>query len=98
MQLYSNSASTPSGTADGHAIQMERYVPSHTPANDGQRGVTTRAMNQRRWNHASVAHLLSRGANTVTFAVAYLLLAAALPIMLATAPITRISSGDIDDD
>jgi hypothetical protein len=47
---------------------------------------------------AAVAYLLSRGADAIAFTVAYVLLAAALPIMLATAPIIRISSGDINDD
>jgi hypothetical protein len=86
-------------TALARSIGVERSAPSNMVRNEGRRGSAARITPT--WLGPlgrPVGYLLSRGADAIAFTVAYVLLAAALPIMLATAPITRVSSGDIHDD
>jgi hypothetical protein len=95
MQPYSISGQT----AIAGAIGVEGPARSDVAGNEGHRGNSARALPTALGRvGAAVAYLLSRGADAIAFTVAYVLLAAALPIMLATAPIIRISSGDINDD
>ena len=77
-------------------MRVEHSVPSDVVGNEGRAvGIVSAWLGRL---GKSGRYLLSNGADAIAFTVAYVLLAAALPIMLATAPITRVSSGDINDD
>src|SRR4051794_8751718 len=86
-------------TAGANAIGVEGFSQPDVAAGESRRGNSAAARPLGlHWESVPVSRLLARAADAAAFAVAYLLLAAAVPIMFATAPITRVSSGDIHDD
>jgi hypothetical protein len=92
MQPYSISGDT----TITRGMRVERSAPSDVVGNEGSAvGIIPTWLGRL---GKPARYVLSRGADAIAFTMAYVLLAAALPIMLATAPITRVSSGDINDD